>query len=86
MSLSANLTFTLTRNNMKHKRGYVRSSLQDAQAKGLTYAEASEIYGITRATVYALCKRYSIKLKRTKWGYYSKPKVTSEGPSSAETA
>lgn len=80
MSLSANPISTLKRNMTKHKKGYVRSCLHEAQIQGLTYAEASEKYNITRATVYALTKRYGIKLKRTKWGYYSKS--TSEEKSS----
>ena len=69
-------------NTMKHKRGYVKNCLQEAERLGLTYAEASERYQITRATVYALCQRYQVNLKRTDWGYYTgKKKVKEASPS-----
>jgi hypothetical protein len=48
----------------------------------MTYAEAAEKYQITRATVYALTKRYMIVLKRTAWGHYTGKKKTSESSSS----
>ena len=60
---------------MKHPRGYVKNCLHEAQRLGLTYAEASEKYQITRATVYALTARYGLILKRTDWGYYTGKKV-----------
>ena len=56
---------------MKHPRGYVKTCLFEAQRLGMTYAEASEKYQITRATVYALTARYGLVLRRTNWGYYT---------------
>jgi len=67
---------------MKHPRNYVKNCLFEAQRLGLTYAEAAEKYQITRATVYALTKRYMIVLKRTAWGHYTGKKKTSEASSS----
>ena len=68
---------------MKHPRGYVKNCLHEAQIKGLTYAQASELYQITRATVYALSKRYQITLKRTSWGYYTGKKAKEASSSEA---
>ena len=68
---------------MKHPKNYVKNCLFEAQRLGMTYAEAAAKYQITRATVYALTKRYQIALKRTSWGHYTGKKPKEALPSEA---
>lgn len=51
----------------RHPSGHVKTILIMAAVKGLSVADVVEQYGIKRATIYDLCRRYAIKLPRSKY-------------------